>query len=571
MIEITNPVLPGFAPDPVLCRVGATFYVAVSTFEWFPGVQIFASENLVDWRLAARPLAERRLLDLQCVQSSAGVWAPCLTHRDGMFHMVYTVVHSWRGETPVDWGAFKDTPNFVVSAPSLDGPWSDPAYLNSSGFDPSLFHDDDGRSWLVNMQWDYRCRATFFAGIVLQEYDRAARSLVGPRRKIFGGGPIGLTEGPHLYKRKGWYYLMVAEGGTSYAHAVSLARSRDIAGPYELHPQNPLVNSFEDRAKVGEYEDVLRRGPWLSPADAARLPAGFWDRLQKAGHGSMCEIDGDEWLLAHLAARPQPGASVCLLGRETCLQRLKWFDDGWPRVLDAEGRPTRVAQTVVSLPLPPGAAPSPQRRDWSFRDDFDGPAPAEDFRRLRLPLAEEIRLDARPGWLSLTGRESPVSTQIQTVLAASVKHPRCEASTRVDFEPADFQQMAGLLVRYDERNQFYLRVSHDEEAGGRALGVVAFERGVLSLPLGRNEIPLPPGPVLLKAGLADAKLRFHWSPDAAAPDWRPVGPELDASVLSDEAAWPMGFTGAFVGLACHDMSGGGAQAHFDWFDYRELR
>ena len=163
---------------------------------------------------------------------SGGVWAPDLSFHDGLFYLVYTDVKTWGAEQ-----RFKDTHNYLVTAPDIMGPWSEPVYLNSSGFDPSLFHDDDGRKWFINMLHDHRKGRTEFAGIVLQEYDPEQKKLSGPIQNIFKGTEIGLVEGPHLYKKDGFYYLLTAEGGTSYEHAATLARSQNIAGPYEVHPR----------------------------------------------------------------------------------------------------------------------------------------------------------------------------------------------------------------------------------------------------------------------------------------------------------------------------------------------
>src|SRR5262245_10899554 len=199
---ITNPVLPGFHPDPSILRVGEEYFIATSTFEWFPGVRIHRSRDLAHWRHAAYALTRPEQIDLTGNPRSGGVWAPCLTHADGLFHLVYSDVKSWgRG--------FLDCHNYLVTAPRVDGPWSNPVYLNSSGFDPSLFHAADGRKWLLHMLWDHRgTQRACFAGIVIQEYSPASCRLIGERRVIFRGSPLGITEGPHLYERDGLYYLM---------------------------------------------------------------------------------------------------------------------------------------------------------------------------------------------------------------------------------------------------------------------------------------------------------------------------------------------------------------------------
>ena len=175
---------------------------------------------------AARLRADARpaQLDLHGNPRSGGVWAPCLSYADGLFYLVYTDVKAWGH-------GFADTHNYLVTAQRIEGPWSDPMYLNSSGFDPSLFHDNDGRKWVVNMVWDHRPGRNPFGGVVLQELSLPERRLIGVPRAIFQGSELGCTEGPHLYKRRDHYYLMVAEGGTGYSHAVTLARSKLLQGP----------------------------------------------------------------------------------------------------------------------------------------------------------------------------------------------------------------------------------------------------------------------------------------------------------------------------------------------------
>jgi xylan 1,4-beta-xylosidase len=146
---LRNPILPGFNPDPSILRVGNDYYIATSTFEWYPGVQIHHSTDLANWELVTRPLARKSQLDMRGNPDSCGIWAPCLSYADGQFWLVYTDVKRYDGN-------FKDAPNYIVTAPTIEADWSEPVYVNSSGFDPSLFHDDDGRKWFVNMQWNHR-------------------------------------------------------------------------------------------------------------------------------------------------------------------------------------------------------------------------------------------------------------------------------------------------------------------------------------------------------------------------------------------------------------------------------
>ncbi len=550
MPTIHNPVLRGFHPDPSICRVGDDFYIATSTFEWFPGVMIYSSRTLCDWRLVARPLDRRSQLDMAGNPPSGGIWAPCLSYADERFWLIYTDVKEWVGSRSND--GFKDSLNYVVTAATIEGPWSEPRFLNASGFDPSLFHDEDGRKWLVNVKWDYRPGRNSFGGIVLQEYDARAERLVGPIRSIFPGTEIGYTEAPHLYRRAGWYYLMTAEGGTSYGHAVVLARSRTIDGPYELHPQTPLITSVADRcgfdAAVAEEGDIR-----------PHLETG----LQKAGHGSMARWDDRQWVLAHLCGRPVADTLNCPLGRETALQVLEWRSDGWP--WPASRAPQwSVAFAERDVPAGDGGSEPPRTPVW--RDDFDGPTMAAELNTLREPVDDRFDLSARPGWLRLRGALSPTSRFRQTIAARRVQAFDWRAETRIDAAPDDFQQLAGLIVRYDEDNQYLLRLSAADRAE-RCLGIVRYVGRVVTTPLGDDEVPLQHGAVDLAVEVSGKDLNFFWRQGGAG--WSAVGPTLDASLLSDDTAEPLGFTGTFVGIGCWDASGRGLVADFDYLEYCE--
>jgi xylan 1,4-beta-xylosidase len=521
---IQNPVLKGFNPDPSILRVDKDYYIATSTFEWFPGVQIHHSRDLVNWLLLTRPLDRSSQLDMIGNPDSGGIWAPCLTHSDGLFYLIYTDVKYWKRDP------YKVVYNYLVTAPSITGPWSDPVFLNSSGFDPSLFHDEDGRKWLLNMVWDHRKQNNRFAGILLQEYCPKTRTLIGPVKNIFRGTDRALVEGPHLYKRDGWYYLLTAEGGTEYAHACTLARSRDIDGPYEVHPRKHLVSS------LGHPE----------------LP------LQKTGHGSLVETEHGEWYLAHLCGRPIDGKH-CTLGRETAIQRCVWHDDGWLYLDQGDMLPSDQTEG------PAGVDAAPFTHDsWNGR--FDSPLLDIHFQSLRQPVTEDwLSLTDRPGFLRLKGMEPTVSTFRQSLIARRVQSFDISAETCVEFQPANFQQMAGLIAYYDTENHYYLRISHDEELG-RTLNIIATDAATSGEIL-EHDVPIPPKcPVYLRLTMKGASLRFEY---AISPDeWQRIGPTLDASILSDDYSH-LGFTGAFVGICCQDLSGSLTHADFERFIYQE--
>lgn len=522
MATVHNPVLRGFHPDPSILRVGDDYYIATSTFEWFPGVQIAHSRDLVNWRTAAYPLRCYSQLDLRGCPNSGGVWAPCLTYHNGLFYLIYTISRRWAG-------SFKDAHNYLVTASNVEGPWSEPVYLNSSGFDPSLFHNDDGRKWLLNMVWDHRPGNNAFGGILLQEYDEQKESLVGPVTNIFRGTALGLVEGPHIYKKDGWYYLLTAEGGTFTTHAATVARAKSLVGPYEAMPNNPLISSNQN----------------------SQL------RLQSAGHGSFVENADGSWLFAHLCRRRLTnGRSI--LGRETSLQPVIW-QDGWPRLASGTQEPA----DEVSIPNLP-AHPWPKAPS---REQFDVDQLPIHWMAPRVRIDDISSLNDRKGYLRLYGRESITSMFEQSLVARRQEHFHIEASTCVEFSPENFQQLAGLVAFYNTDSFYYLYLTWAPHSK-RCLGLMKCERGVITYPI-EKEYPLDSwDAVFLKLTIKDDRIRFFYSADEQ--NWTAIGWEQDASILSDEHAMPCGFTGNFVGMACQDVSGTRKPADFKWFEYREL-
>lgn len=534
---IVNPILRGFNPDPSLCRVGDDYYIAVSTFEWYPGVRIFHSRDLANWRLAAHPLNRVDLLEMTGDPDSAGVWAPCLSYADGKFWLVYSDVKVVEGD------AFKDVHNYLTTCDRVDGDWTPPVLLNGVGFDCSLFHDDDGRKYVLNMVWDHRPGRHFFNGISLQEYDAAARKLVGKRKIIFKGTDLGLTEAPHLYKWNGLYYLLTAEGGTGFEHAATLARSKRIDGGYEVHPDNPLITSWHDP-----------RNP-----------------LQKAGHASVIQAANGRWYLAHLTGRPlRPldtgiieDRGYCPLGRETAIQELEWGADGWPRVLGGGNTPK---PAIAASGLPPAPWPA----DWPGRDDFDSDKLNHHFQTLRTPFTERIgSLTARPGHLRLYGAGSPQSTFLQAHVARRWESLTFDAETAFSFAPETFQQMAGLICYYNTRNWVYAHVTGDEEKG-RVLALMQCDRGESSDPLAGAAIPVPAGAekIRIRVAVRERVYRFSYSFDGTA--WTELPVSFSTLKLSDDYIHQRGFfTGAFVGMLCVDTAGNRTPADFEYFSYAE--
>ncbi|SFE85494.1 xylan 1,4-beta-xylosidase [Actinoplanes philippinensis] len=521
---IRNPVLPGFHPDPSILRVGADYYIATSTFEWYPGVRVHHSTDLVDWRPLGGVLTERRLLDLTGTADSCGVWAPNLTYANGLFHLLYTDVATFAG-------GYWDPQNYLVTAPSMAGPWSDPVVLHGRGFDASLFHDEDGTTWMLSMRADWRPGNNRFAGISIQRYDHRLRRLVGPEQVIFDGTDAGLTEAPNIYRKDGWYYLVTAEGGTTLTHQVTVARSRRLLGPYTVDPAGPMLTSS-------------------GRPDLA---------LQKAGHGSLVETPAGEWYLAHLVARPYAPSGRCVLGRETALQRVEWPEDGWPRIRD--GVPAE------EVPAPAEVTAAPQQL-VSAIDHFDTPALGPDWSTLRRPATPDwVDLSARPSYLRIQGGQSPMARHRPSLVARRVTDTHCTFEATVEFVPRNFRQLAGITAYYNSRNWYYLHITADDD-GAPVLDVLCCDSGRVTAAPGLRT-PLDVRRVGLRARLDGAALTFAY--ETVPGEWQELGRTFDATTLSDEYAVTLvpgepeawGFTGAFVGLWVQDLGAEGGYADFD--------
>jgi xylan 1,4-beta-xylosidase len=525
---IRNPILPGFNPDPSICRVGEDYYIATSTFEWYPGVQIHHSKDLVNWTLVARPLNRAALLDMRGNPDSGGIWAPCLSYADGQFWLIYTDIKRLDG-------AFKDAPNYITCCDTIDGIWSDPWFVNASGFDPSLFHDDDGRKWFVNMQWNHRGEGTgcnpahdAFDGILLQEWS-PDQGLIGPVTNIYPGTSRGLTEAPHLFKRNGYYYLTTAEGGTGYNHAVSLARARDIHGPYEDHPDLHVICHEE-----------------------ADVP------VQRTGHGQYVETHWGDHYHTFLMGRPQQGphGAFCATGRETGIARVVWGADDW-LYLDQGGL---IVPDEVQAPVAVTQAP-----DTPITYQFDETLPL-DFQWLRTPDPDRL-FYIKGGALVLRGREGIGSWFEQALIARRQCHARYRAETQVQFDPTTYQQGAGLTTYYN-RHKFHALVVTAASDGSRVLTILScagdWPDGNLSFPMA--ELVLDEGPVGLCVTVNGAEQQF-WVQQSGT--WQKAGPVLDASVISDEGGRGehASFTGAFVGMVAYDATGQAREASFDRFSY----
>jgi alpha-N-arabinofuranosidase len=493
-------------PDPTICRVGRDFYLACSSFEYFPGVPIFSSRDLVEWRPIGHALTRRSQLDLGGERSSGGIYAPTLRHHDGTFYLVTT--HVGRG-------------HFVVTAKHARGPWSDPTWLDSEGIDPSLAFLDDRVYYTRNGRGTDGDHPFVYQA----ELDWSAGSPVLARKpRVIWKGTGGIwPEAPHLYRRGRWYYLFTAEGGTSYGHSVVVARSRRPYGPFASSPHGPLLTH---RARP-------------------RHP------VQATGHADLVELDdGSTWAVL-LGIRPARGRNHHL-GRETFLAPVEWAGDGWPRMPSLELR-----MAGPALPRRPHEVPDP-------RDDFGARSLARGWVFVRNPARGSWSLRERPGFLRLRGLPASLSdTSPLALVCRRQQHLEVTVRAGMEFEPRAAGEQAGLCMRANEGFYAALLVALGED--GRELRLVRALGGRLRT-LGR--LPLADGPVTLSVEATAREYAFSGGVAGSLyPLGRVATAALSAETILRRSGRNH-FTGAMVGLFA--TGGGRTStvpADFDWFEY----
>ena len=538
-MQIKNPILTGFHPDPSIIRVHNTYYIANSTFEWFPGVRLHQSTDLVHWTQVPSPLASTRLVNMIGDPASGGVWAPDLSYADGKFWLVYSDVKSVQGP-------FKDLQNYLTTAESIEGPWSNPVPLNSLGFDASLFHDQDGRKYLVQQTWDHREYRNSFNGITLTEFDpQSQRLLPETARTISTGDDVRLVEGPHLYRHNGYYYLFAAEGGTAFAHQEIVARSKTLdALSFVNQPDGPFITNIDS-------------------------PDSY---LQKQGHGELVDTPNGEWYYASLVSRPWHHANESThdprgwssLGRETSIQKVIWDNSGWPRIVGGHNGTTMVD-------APKGSLVTSNVPKQSQHDDFQAPVLSPDWNTLRQPFSPKLGTVGN-GVLNLVGRQSLSSTFDVSLVARRWQAFEFDATTQLSFNPTSYQQMAGLVNFYNDRHYSWVFITRDEQRGP-VIEVAQNDDNHYTSFLKDQAIRIPEGTntVWFKTIVRTQTYQYQYSFNGT--DWRTIPITLDAAILSDDYVmknYGGFFTGAFVGLAAVDYAGYETSANFFKFDYTEL-
>ncbi|WP_448657535.1 glycoside hydrolase family 43 protein [Sphingomonas sp. CJ99] len=503
--EFRNPILQGYYPDPSITRVGEDYYLVNSSFAHFPGIPVWHSRDLVNWTQIANAIDRPDQLDFKRLGLSRGVFAPAIEYNNGTFYIINTCVDC--------------NGNFIITAKDPKGPWSDPVFLPDldGGIDPSIFFDTDGKAWVLNNGAPLGTpRYDGHRAIWIQQIDPATLKTFGPRTVLVDGGvdpsknPVWI-EGPHIFKKDGWYYLTAAEGGTAVNHSQVVLRSRKPDGPYTPNPNNPFLTQRD-------------------------LPGDRSNPITSAGHADLVETQNGEWWAPFLAVRPYEG-DLYNIGRETFLMPVTW-ENGWPVIT----RPGQVIPWTAKKPnLPAGKpGPVPHNGPFSVRYDFDKPLGME-WVMLRNPQGNWFRVDQ--GALQLTPR--PVSLGENgnpSYIARRQQHLKATVETQMLYEPLKDGDRAGLIAMQSDEawmgvqvvrkgRERVIRVAARANAGEAQDGRVLVER------------PLDAGPVRLRVSIDGGKASFAYAPSGG--DWRPLLEGADATILSTRKAG--GFVGTTIG------------------------
>lgn len=494
-----NPIIPGFHPDPSVCKAPDGYYLVNSSFQYFPGVPIFHSKDLVNWEQVGNCLTRESQVRLKGAGTRGGIYAPTIRYHEGTYYMITTNVNN-RG-------------NFLVYTDNPRGEWSDPVWIEQKGIDPSLYFED-GKCYLVSNPGGY---------ITLCEIEPKSGKQLSPSKKIWAGTGGRYPEGPHIYKKDGWYYLLISEGGTEMGHCVTIARSRYIDGPYDPNPANPILSHAR---QVGQSNPI-----------------------QGTGHADLVEAEDGSWWMVCLAFRVMADKHHTL-GRETFLAPVRWDKEAWP-VVNGNGT-IGLDMKVPTLPLHE-VATRPEVTD--FEEDKLGP----EWIHLQNPVAANYEL--KDGALVL--KASTVGLDKlgnPTFAAVRQEHFDVDVATGVELLKARKGDEAGLTVYMEYHSHYDLFVRQDE--GRKQTVVLRYRLGELEHV--EKELELPSGAGVELQVKADMGFyHFGCTVDGVYHD---MG-RMNTRYLSTETAG--GFTGVVLGLyAVAAEEASEACGKFDYLKYK---
>jgi alpha-N-arabinofuranosidase len=509
--EYGNPILQGFYPDPSIVRAGDDYYLVNSTFAWFPGIPVFHSRDLVNWTQIGNAIDRPEQLNFDKMTMWQGVYAPDISFHDGTFYILNTCTGCGG--------------NFVVTARNPAGPWSDPVWLPEvNGIDTSFFFDDDGTAWIVhNGPPEGKPRYEGHTAIWLHQFDLKNMKTVGVPRVLVDSGvhpeknPIWI-EGPHIFKKDGFYYLIAAEGGTEEGHSEVVFRSDKLTGPYVAAGANPILTQRD-------------------------LPKDRADPITSTGHASFVKTQRADWWAVFLGVRPYDRANNFNTGRETFMLPVRW-NKGWPQI----SRPGETMPWIAARPnLPAGPkAKVPMNGSFTVRDEFGGATLPPYWTMLRNPKGDWWRISA--GALQIDPKANAFADHGNpSLLARRQQHLDATATTKLRFEPDSDAVEAGLIALQNDEFWYFLAVGR--ENGKRVVRVRRRAGG--ADPAGGIIVATAPLPTSaateLRIDAHGGSYDFSWSADGRS--WHKVVSGADGTILSTKKAG--GFVGAVFGLYAH--------------------
>ncbi|MFL5808522.1 MAG: glycoside hydrolase family 43 protein [Flavisolibacter sp.] len=525
----TNPILTGFYPDPGICRVGDDYYIVNSSFAYFPGLPLFHSKDLVSWKQIGHAMDRIEQLDLQGAGVSRGLFAPAISYHKDVFYIVCTLV---------DKGG-----NFVITAKDPAGPWSNPVWLHEvDGIDPSIFFDDDDKAWIVynsgppdnKSLWEGHRTIRMFG------FDYKNLKITGEQKLLVNGGvdiskkPIWI-EGPHIYKKNGWYYLLCAEGGTGYDHSEVAFRSKTVDGPYIPYDHNPILTQ--------RHLDRKRKDP-----------------ITTTGHADLVETPDGKWYAVFLGCRPYEDNHFNT-GRETFMAPVRWIND-WPVITKDD----EVVQYHYPLPQPQIHAKPVNAFSGNFvyRNEFNTKQIDQQFVYLRTINKDCYSLTDKKGFFRMNLRPETVSgAGNPSFLGHRQQHLKCEAIVSMEFNSKSSNEKAGLIIFQSEHHFYYLCESIENEKP-----VVQLYKSTASENMeliASAVIDKQPKDLQLKIEANGSFYSFYFLIDKN--NWQPLKDKVDAKFLSTETAG--GFVGCVFGMYATSLGrDSGSKAYFDWFEYR---
>lgn len=504
-----NPVISGFFPDPSIVRNGEDYYLVNSTFQYFPAIVISHSRDLVNWEIIGHAITNNEFLDLSNIDDSHGIWAPDISFHNGIYY-IFATLRLNGSANEADCRIIRR--QIILKSERPEGPYSKPVFIDIDGIDPSHFVDDDGTHYMV-----------IHPGARLVKLNNECTKALSDPIELWEGTDAGKSEGPHVLKKNGYYYIILAEGGTGYGHMVSCARSTNLFGPYEPSPYNPLLTQKNPKALI-----------------------------QRAGHGKLVQTQNNEWWFIYLCGRKNQGFYTTL-GRETALDPVQFTKDGW--FLINNGKGPSIVQEAPGLPE--------KKFFEKFFDDFDKDKLELHWQFVRNPDNNSWSLTERKSFLRLWTFDYDIDAiQAKNILLRREKHHKYSASLNLEFYPVKKGQQAGLVCYMGIHCYIKFFLTFD-----KALKLCVLEnrndvKKVISIVQGIKQ-----NIIFLKVKVDKQKREFYYSYNNQ--DWEYAGSVNDASFLSDEGVRiGKAHTGTMVGVYANN---GGTEeripADFNWFNY----